>query len=214
MNASNEEARPMGSPPDDDPRGAGHEPQQPEPPRALHSKGAPYPPIPLELNDPRRKNPALAGILSAMPGLGQIYVGYYPRGFVHVLVAASLITILNSDSVRSAEPLFGMFLAFFWLYNIIDAVRRASLYNQVLAGGAEPQLPDDFKMPTMGGSIFGGVMMLGVGIVLLLHTRFQMPLDFIHEWWPLLPMAFGVFLLARAIQDRAGRSGGRDDSRR
>ena len=68
-----------------------------------------------------------------MPGLGQVYVGYYTRGFVHAIVVASIITVLNLE-VLELEPLFAMFLAFFWLYNIIDAGRRAAMYNHVLAG--------------------------------------------------------------------------------
>lgn len=183
----------------------------PEPARASQPSGqAPpgYAPVSssvLDANDPRRKNPALAGILSAMPGLGQIYVGYYPRGFAHAVAVASMIALLNTGQFRGLEPLIGMFLAFFWLYNIIDAMRRASLYNQVLAGGDVPLLPDEFRMPSMGGSIFGGVVLLGAGFVLLLHTRFGMPLDFLEEWWPVIPMMLGAYLLTRALRDRAVR---------
>jgi len=159
----------------------------------------------LEINDPRRKNPALAGILSAMPGLGQIYVGYYPRGFIHILVVAFTITFLANMTTDSWAPLFGLFLAFFWLYNIVDAVRRATLYNQVLAGGEVPSVPGDFKMLSMGGSILGGSLLMAAGFLLLMHTRFGMPLDFIEEWWPLIPMGFGAYLLSKAIKDRTAR---------
>lgn len=184
---------------------AGHQAPPGAPPPAGRAPRGYTPPAnaTLDINDPRRKNPALAGILSAMPGLGQIYVGYYPRGFTHSVIVASIIALLNTSSVRSLEPLLGMFLAFFWLYNIIDAVRRASLYNQYLAGGDIPSLPDEFRMPSMGGSIFGGVALLIAGFALLLHTRWGMPLDFLEEWWPLIPMAFGAWLLVRALRDRA-----------
>ncbi len=159
----------------------------------------------VEIHDARRKNPALAGILSAMPGLGQIYVGYYPRGFVHIIVVACTITFLANMTTDDWAPLFGLFLAFFWLYNIVDAVRRAALYNQVLAGGEVPSIPGDFKMPSLGGSIMGGLLLMGAGFILLLHTRFGMPLDFLEEWWPLIPMGFGGYLLGKAIKERASR---------
>ena len=95
---------------------------------ALQSPG-PY----VSILDSRRKSPALACFLSLMPGLGQVYVGYYQRGFVHAAVVATLITVLSSE-IRELTPMVALFLTFFWLYNIIDAGRRAALYNEVLAG--------------------------------------------------------------------------------
>jgi hypothetical protein len=154
------------------------------------------------LNDPRVKSPILAGVLSSMPGLGQVYVGYYPRGFVHAIVVASLIMLLNTNHLGEFHPLAVFFLVFFWLYNIIDAMRRATLYNQVIAGGEAPDLPEDFKMPTLAGSIFGGVAFMAGGFILLLNTRFGMPLDWVRDWWPVLPMAFGAYLFGKAIRDR------------
>jgi hypothetical protein len=46
--------------------------------------------------DPRRKSVALASILSCMPGLGQVYVGYYHLGFIYILVVTGLITICTT----------------------------------------------------------------------------------------------------------------------
>src|SRR2546422_5166435 len=93
--------------------------------------------------DPRTKSPTLAGFLSLMPGLGQIYVGYYQRGFVHIVVVGTTIALLANDAVPELVPLLGLFLAFFWLYNVIDAGRRASLYNMALQGAGTMALPED-----------------------------------------------------------------------
>jgi hypothetical protein len=155
--------------------------------------------------DPRTKSPALACVLSAMPGLGQVYVGYYQRGFVHAIVVASLITMLATGNFRGLEPLMGFFLAFFWLYNIIDAGRRAALYNQVLAGSETIELPQDLSMPKFG-SVFGGLGLLLFGILLLTHTKFGMSLDWVKEWWPAIPMLLGAYLLVRGIQERSTSS--------
>ena len=160
--------------------------------------------------DPRAKSPALAMILSAMPGLGQIYVGYYQRGFVHALVVGSTITMITilAGSYRSQGliPLCAMFLAFFWLYNIIDAGRRASLYNQMLAGSKSIEMPKDFVMPAFRGSIFGGLLLIGIGTILLLNTRWEISLEWIGEWWPVMLMIFGAYLLVRAVQERSTTS--------
>jgi hypothetical protein len=169
----------------------------------------PMAPSQVRLRGARGKSPSLAAFLSIMPGLGQVYVGYYQRGFLHAVVIATLITINASGSLDRLTPLFGMFTAFFWLYNIIDAARRASLYNDALAGNPSIELPHDFRTPGIRGSIFGGAALIAAGFVLLLHTRFGVSLDWVEEWWPVAPMILGAYLLVRAVQERrASRTNG------
>ena len=148
--------------------------------------------------DPRRKLPLLALVLSVMPGLGQVYVGYYQRGFVHAIVVGTLLTLIRTG-LGSLTPLTALFLAFFWLYNIVDAGRRALLYNEALAGRTGIDLPEDFKAPAIGGSIPGGLAIIAVGGVLLSNTLFGYPLNWIRDWWPAALIIFGVYLVGRSI---------------
>jgi len=148
-----------------------------------------------------RKSPFLACFLSVMPGLGQVYVGYYRRGFVHAIVVASMITLLATD-IDSLAPLVAIFLAFFWMYNIIDAGRRAAYYNHVVAGGETFDMPADFATPGMQGSIFGGLLLIAAGVIFLSHTVWGVPLDWMEDWWPVAPILFGVYLVFKAILDR------------
>ena len=136
-----------------------------------------------------------------MPGLGQVYVGYYQRGFVHAAVVAALITVLSSE-VEELTPMAAMFMVFFWLYNIIDAGRRAALYNEVLAGRTGIELPADLMLPGLGGSTVGGVVVALVGILLLSHTAFGMSLSWLKEWWPVGLILFGAYLFIKARMDR------------
>jgi hypothetical protein len=152
--------------------------------------------------DPRRKSPLFASALSIMPGLGQVYVGYYQRGFIHAIVVSCLIAILTTE-LGPLTPLVALFLAFFWLYNIVDAGRRGMLFNEALAGRTGIELPQDFATPGLRGSIPGGLAVAVVGGVLLAHTRFGMPLDWVREWWPAALVFFGVYLVGRAIMDRS-----------
>ena len=158
--------------------------------------------------DPRTKSPTLAGFLSMMPGLGQVYVGYYQRGFVHILVVASVIALIVNDALPALIPLLGLFLAFFWLYNIIDAGRRASLYNLALQGADPMALPDDFQMPTTRGSVAGGGAIVAIGMLLLMHTRFGMSLAWMRDWWPLAPVFFGVWLVVKGMMNGGMMNGG------
>ena len=164
--------------------------------------------------DPRTKSPALACVLSAMPGLGQVYVGYYQRGFVHALVIASLIALLATGDLDELTPLVALFMAFFWLYNVIDAGRRATFYNQALAGAESIELPMDFPTPGIGGSLVGGLVLVAIGFILLLNTAFEVSLDWLEDWWPVAPILLGVYLLGRALQERSATGpGGGEESR-
>jgi hypothetical protein len=165
-----------------------------------HASKRPYVP-----DDPRRKSPIVAALLSAMPGLGQVYVGYYQHGFVNIIVVGSIIAFLNfSDqrghSMGGFEPLLGLFLAFFWLYNIIDAGRRAAFYNQALAGLEPGALPDDMKLPAIGGSIFAGVGLIVFGLIVASNTLLGFSLDWFARWWPMALIAAGGYLVARGVR--------------
>lgn len=155
--------------------------------------------------DPRRKSAGLAGFLSLIPGLGQVYVGYYARGFVHAIVVGALLALAAAaDDHMDMEawlPFNIIFLIFFYLYNIIDAVRRATLYNLSLEGLEQITLPDDFQNLGLGGSYVGGGALLVFGIIALSHTAFGFPLDWLDSWWPVAPILFGAWLVYRAYED-------------
>jgi len=172
-----------------------HAPEPQHDPRYPRPMGTP--------SDPRQKSPFLAGLLSLVPGLGQVYLGYYQRGFVHALVVAALMSLLAAEDLGGLTPLAVVFMVFFWLYNVIDAARRAALYNQALVGMAEIELPEDFRMPSFRGTVLGGVLIAAAGVVLLLHTRFGYSLDWIEDWWPAALIAFGAYLVFKAWQERA-----------
>ena len=150
-------------------------------------------------DDPRRKSPVLALVLSLMPGVGQIYVGYYQQGFTNAIVAASIITLLSTEMIPGAEPLFGIFLGFFWLYNIVDAWRRATFYNNALAGIGPATLPEEFAVTSGRGTLAGGIALVIVGAIALSHTLFGVPLEWLDKWWPLAVIGVGAWLAYPAI---------------
>lgn len=146
------------------------------------------------------KSPALATWLSCMPGLGQVYVGYYQQGFINLAVVASVITMLSSGRFHGLEPFLGVFLAFFWLFNMIDANRRAHHYNNVKAGGGGEDVPEGFKLPGTGGSMLGGVALVVFGVLFILDLNFGISLAWLQDWWPLVLIAFGINLIYKARQ--------------
>ena len=163
-----------------------------------------------QMFDPRRKSPLLAAAISAVPGVGQLYIGYYVRGFATGL--AFLAAILMAASTREPlAPAFGMTAMFIWVFNIIDAGRTAALYNHAAAGADVMEMPEDFKLPGMGGSIVGGGVLLLFGGIALSNTAFGYSLDWLEAWWPVFPLALGVYLFARGVMDATG---GRDTAPR
>ena len=151
----------------------------------------------------QHKSPFIACVLSLMPGVGQIYVGYYKLGFIHNVVFASTIMLLTTRLPDPMYPLMAVFLAFFFIYNVVDAGRRAVFSNLALDGVEGIDLPSmNVSIPSFGGSIAGGLALMGVGVVLLANTRFGISLDWIEEWWPAAPILMGAYLLMKAIQER------------
>jgi len=158
---------------------------------------------PAVAQDPRAKSPALACFLSLMPGLGQVYTGYYVRGFTYIIIIAGIITLLASGETNDLVPFLALFMAFFWLHNVIDAGRRAAFYNQTLAGGSDVDaFPPEMKLPGMGGSIFAGLGLILVGVVALSYTKYDMSLAWLEDWWPVVPIFVGIYLVGLAIRDR------------
>ncbi|MFQ5737400.1 MAG: LiaI-LiaF-like domain-containing protein [Acidobacteriota bacterium] len=147
--------------------------------------------------DPRRKSPVLATVLSLMPGLGQIYVGYYRQGFINILVVASLITLLSAEA-GALTPLLALFMAFYWLYNLVDAGRRAAFYNQALVGLDPLHLPEEMEMPSSQGALLGGVVLLLLGLLFLGHNLLQIPLEWLEDWWPVVLIGIGGYLVYKA----------------
>lgn len=148
----------------------------------------------------QRKSPALATWLSLLPGLGQTYVGYYMQGFINIFVAAGIIAILASPMMLGAEPFFGVFLGFFWIFQMIDANRRAHYYNRVKAGLGGDDIPEGFGMPSTGGSVLGGGVLIVLGILFILDLNFDVSMEWVEGWWPLILILAGGYLVFKARQ--------------
>lgn len=137
--------------------------------------------------NPMRKSPVLAGLLSLLPGLGQVYVGYYVTGFVHIVIVGALIATLNSMEHDKPAPFFGIFLAFFWMFGIIDAVRKVNLYNLHNSGEEEQPVPTD-------SPLIGAIVLLAAGVLFTLKITFGFPMGWLDKAWPLALLAGGLYL--------------------
>src|ERR1035438_3211941 len=95
-------------------------------PGAIPPVGA-VPPVmpPQPVPVPSGPNPTVAGILGAIPfGVGAVYNGQYAKGLAHLCVFALLIAGCNANG-ELIPTMSGFGIAFFMIYQIMDAVRSA-----------------------------------------------------------------------------------------
>ncbi len=165
---------------------------EPEPPPAFAAPAAAAPPFMV------RKNPNLAALLSLFPGIGNVYNGLYLRGLTFFVVIASLIGIANQGP---GHELFGFAVAFFWLFNVIDAYRQATLINYGYA--QDLGLLDRPEVPRagQGGLVAGGLLAL-VGAAALLDRYTVISYDWLFELWPFALVVIGGWLLMASFRDR------------
>jgi hypothetical protein len=141
----------------------------------------------------------VAGILGAIPvGIGAVYNGQYGKGLAHLAIFAFLI--YGSDHSGSwGATVFGFAIAFFWFYQIFDAVRTA---KAIQAGAPGPD-PFGLSEIAMGGSKIdaskipmGAIVLILVGVLFMLHTMgwAEYGLD---RFWPLILIAVGAWMFAR-----------------
>jgi hypothetical protein len=143
-------------------------------------------------------NPAVAGILAGFfPfGVGAVYCSQYAKGLAHLVIFVLLIVAANHAG--DWGWVFGLGVAFFWVYQIIDAVRTA---HALQAGQPAPDplgLGQTFSMGEKfdtGKIPVGAIVLIGLGVLFLLHT---MGMNFgFDRFWPLLLICFGGWLFYR-----------------
>ncbi|MFB3917550.1 MAG: B-box zinc finger protein [Terriglobales bacterium] len=148
-------------------------------------------------------SPALAGVLAGFfPfGVGAVYTGRYIKGLVHLVIFIMLVAILSSN-LQPAElfgAVFGIALAFFYVYQIVDAVRTA----QALQTG-QP-VPDPFGLERLAGGQrvnlpnvpLGAIILIGLGLLFLLGNMGLLHLHRAGRFWPLILIVLGLWLFAR-----------------
>ncbi|MGB2907854.1 MAG: DUF5668 domain-containing protein [Candidatus Aminicenantaceae bacterium] len=155
------------------------------------------------------KSPGLAGVLAFFfPGTGALYNGQVGRFFLYVFTLASLITMLARDI--GLDVFIALMLAAFYSFQIYDAVHSARLINLRALNQEPGEYVDELEeipAAVKAGSVFWGVVLISLGIVLLL-ANFE--LIKYATLWDLLPVAvviIGVKLIidyVRGGQDQEG----------
>jgi TM2 domain-containing membrane protein YozV len=173
--------------------------------------------------------PGLAAILGVIPGVGAMYNGEFAKGFIHVVIFATLIWM--TDNVNG---LFGLAIAAFVIYMPVEAYRTArakemglpapdpfglnNLFSPagsaklaaapaasvVPAGGTPAVAPEEPPAEAAGGPSrvpVGAFILIGLGVLFLLDELGVMHMHNLWRFWPLVLIAIGIRILMR----RSGR---------
>lgn len=147
-------------------------------------------------------HPPVAGILAGFfPfGVGAVYCGQYAKGLAHLVIFILLVVGASHSRSDAMGTIFGLAIAAFYFYQLIDAVKSAKAIQ------AGQPAPDPFGL----GAIFspgerpdfsrgiptGAVVLIGLGVLFLLHNLGIWFLE-IDRIWPVFLIALGVWLLAK-----------------
>ncbi len=155
-------------------------------------------------------NPTVAGILAGFfPfGVGAVYTGQYAKGLAHLAIFALLVAGCNVSGSEALSVICGFGIAFFYVYQIVDAVRTARAlqtgqpvpdpYGLGATFGAGTKV-DTSKVP------FGAMLLILLGVLFLLNTMgLELGLD---RFWPLILIAIGGWLFARNWGLAGGEAG-------
>jgi hypothetical protein len=169
-------------------------------------------------------SPGLAALLGLIPGVGAMYNGEYGKGFIHVLIFATLIWAADNIS-----GLFGIAIAAFVIYMPIEAYQTAKArllglqppdpfgFNNLFSSrpvaaaavpaGTVPVVPVE-GMPVEAAPVLedttddkqipvGAFVLIGLGVLFLLNTFGWMHFDWIWRFWPLILIAVGIRVLMK-----------------
>lgn len=142
------------------------------------------------------KNPGLAAVLSLFPGLGNVYNGLYLRAVTFFLIIISLIALTDRG-----YDLMGFAVAFFWLFNVLDAYRQATLINYGFA--QDLGLADLPARPraTQGG-VAAGAILIAIGLFAFVDQYLHIDLDWLLDLWPLGLVLVGAWMVWASLRER------------
>jgi hypothetical protein len=155
-------------------------------------------------------HPPIAGILAGFfPfGVGAVYCGQYAKGLAHLIIFILLVVGASHANSDAAGTIFGLSIAAFYFYQLIDAIKSAKAIQ------AGQPAPDPLGLGTMfspgerpdftRGIPTGAVVLIGLGVLFLLHNLGFWFLE-VDRIWPVFLIALGVWLFAKRRIAPAGR---------
>ena len=183
--------------------------------------GGQAPPTASYSSGERLPSPGLAAVLGFIPGVGAMYNGQFMKGFVHVMAFVCMIWMAD----RFGPIMIPVFFAYFF-YLVFDAYKTAHalelgqplpdpfgferMFGPTLHPGSSARGTTDSgsEAAPAAGSVSaadnarrsnvptGAVVLIVLGLLFLVQTvgLFEFGID---RFWPVILIAFGLWLFAR-----------------
>jgi hypothetical protein len=149
-------------------------------------------------------NPTVAGILAGFfPfGLGAVYNGEYAKGLAHMVFFALLVAVEHGDNA-AANVFHGLSIAFYYFYQIFDAVRSARAKQM---GQPTPDPLGVYRALGISGGTgaptaatvglskapIGAIVLILLGVAFLLGNMGIIHFGSIWKLWPLILIVIGI----------------------
>ena len=149
-------------------------------------------------------SPALAFLAGLIPGVGAVYNGQYAKGVVHALVWGGLLSTAIATG-RTGPPgsvaVFIVLMVMTTLYMPIEAMHTA---RAIRRGEPVDEFWGLFGLDRgASSSPVGGVLLILMGVVFLLHSLGYWRLGDAARFWPVTLIALGIHLLYRRIKEQS-----------
>lgn len=141
--------------------------------------------IPTSSRGNKDKSPALAAFLSIFPGIGAIYNGNFLKGITYMLLFAVLI-VLTSNAHEPDGVVFGLMIAGFYVFQIIDSYNEAGKMNQDCLDEENPAAGKEDL------SLFSAIVVLVIGVIFQMANFDLLTYRQVTRLWPLALIAFGM----------------------
>ena len=172
----------------------------------------------------RLPSPGLAAALGFIPGVGAMYNGQFMKGFIHVMAFVCLIWMAARFGPIMIPVFFAYF--FYLVFDAYKTAHAIELgqplpdpfgFERMFGPTVHPGIPSAGATPSGGGTDpvsgfvpsisaveaprrsnvpTGAVVLIGLGLIFLLHTvgLFEFGID---RFWPIILIAFGGYLGAK-----------------
>lgn len=142
-------------------------------------------------------SPVLAFFLGFLPGLGAFYNEQYGKGVIHLAIFLFLFILGVDGNIGGGGAIAALWICLsgFWIYMPIDAYRTAK------AKQAGYVLSDPLESFSKGRPI-GPILVIVVGALLLLHNFDWFPFYRLHDFWPIILIAVGIFMFRNRLTNR------------
>ena len=158
-------------------------------------------PIPPLVQTAGGGSPEAAFLLGLIPGVGAIFNAEYFKAALHLLIFGTLVTA--ADHAGPGEALFALLAFGFYVYMPFEAFYTAKK-RKLAREGINLITPfDSFNEQFGDMELWGGIALVVMGVIFLLHTFDILPLEKVGRIWPVLLILAGLAFIRRFLKGKA-----------